>query len=69
MASGRTLFVPAGDPAPLEAADDPVKNGLHILEPLHADFNRGKRSVVEKPAIVLLDDWTYTDNPKPSGFK
>jgi hypothetical protein len=62
-------FAPVKSPAQLEATDDPIRNGLKILEKRVPSSAKALHQVVDSPAIELLNDWTYTGKPKPSPFR
>ena len=68
MASGPAFFAPAGSPVQLQASHDPLQNGLRILETRHDRTPRLTRPEQGDSAVLLLDDWSYTDKSKPSPY-
>ena len=69
MASAGAWFAPNGNPVPLAASDDPVRNGLRIIETRTVDAPRVQRLANEDPAVILLDDWAFTSKGTPSPYK
>ncbi len=69
LASAGVLFAPQGNPAPLHASDDPVRNGLRIIETHRNGAPSLQRKANEDPSVVLLNDWVYTAQTKPSPYK
>jgi hypothetical protein len=69
LASAGALFAPTGNPTALHAADDPVRNGLRIIETRAGDAPGVQRRANEDPTVILLADWIYTGQTKPSAYK
>ncbi len=68
LASAGGLFAPQGNPTALQAADDPVHNGFRILDTRSVTPSI-RRETNEEPAVILLNDWMYTGQTKPSPYK
>lgn len=69
LASAGSLFAPQGNPTALQSGDDPVRNGLRIIETRRADGPRLQRKEDEDSAVILLDEWVFTDKGKPSPYE
>jgi hypothetical protein len=69
LLSGSGLFAPTGNPIALQKADDPVRNGLRIIEvrALNAPA-RVEQTWSDDSTVILLDNWIFTDKGKPSPF-
>jgi len=67
VAAAPAWFGPKGETTALSAADDPVRNGLRIVETPNARRVQVQNS--QESAIVLLDEWTFTGKTKPSPYK
>lgn len=68
LASGEGLFAPIGNPLALQKADDPVRNGFHIIEAHQMASPRVERTWDEDSTVILLDSWIFTEKGKPSPF-
>jgi hypothetical protein len=66
MVTAGTLFAPEGNPIKLESAQEPLLNGLRILETRAADSPRLHKENDE--TVLLLDEWTFTTKGKPSPY-
>ena len=62
------LLSGAKETARLEPGDDPILNGLRILDRSRQDISIANAKNTSNPAIILLNDWSYTGKPKPSPF-
>jgi hypothetical protein len=68
VAWAQSWFAPVKVPANLQAADDPVRNGLKIVEKRMPTSVHSPHQVVDTPAMELLNDWSYTSKGKPSPY-
>jgi hypothetical protein len=68
MGWAQSWFAPVKTPANLQAADDPVRNGLKIVEKRVSTSVHAPHHVVDTPAMELLNDWSYTSKGKPSPY-
>ena len=70
LAASPAWFKPASPTATLAGADDPVFNGLRIIETPHFRQAQPRTISADPSAVVLLDEWTYTGGKvKPSPYK
>jgi hypothetical protein len=54
----------------LSSADDPIRNGLRIVEPPVTAAQAGALPRhVDAAAEVVVNDWTFTDKGKPSPYQ
>src|SRR5262245_841064 len=70
IAASPGWFRAAAATVQLADADDPVFNGLRIIDTPH--FRQAPRRTVsaDASAVILLDEWTYTGGKvKPSPYK
>jgi hypothetical protein len=68
IASDGGLFAPVGNPTALQTADDPVHNGLRIIETRATNSPRIERARNDDSTVILLDNWIYTTKGKPSPY-
>jgi hypothetical protein len=68
LASGEGLFALTGNPTALQMADDPVHNGLRIIDVRAVNSPRIERTRNEDSPVILLDNWIFTDKGKPSPY-
>jgi hypothetical protein len=68
MVSAGAFFAPEGSPVPLQSAHDPLQNGLRILQSHREGAPRLTRPDHADPAVILLDDWSYTGKGSSSTF-
>ena len=68
LASGEGVFAPIGNPLALQKADDPVSNGLHIIEVRSGVSPRVHQTWDDDSGVILLDSWIFTEKGKPSPF-
>ena len=67
LASAGGFFVPEGSPTALRANDDPVRNGLRIIE-TRGSMARGEIRANDSN-FVLLDEFVNTAKSKPSPYQ
>jgi hypothetical protein len=68
LASAQSWFAPVKATARLEASDDPVRNGLNILNHREAVRTEARDPKTGLPTVVQMDDWTYTGKPAVSPY-
>jgi hypothetical protein len=68
MGSAHTFFAPEGSPVQMQTAHDPLQNGFRILQLHREAAPRLTRPDHHEPAVILLDDWSYTGKGSSSTF-
>jgi hypothetical protein len=70
LAAAQAWFAPASQVADLDRADDPVHNGLVIVEtPRKPQVLPRRADNADESPVILLDEWTYTSKGKPSPYQ
>ena len=55
-------------PVYLEATDDTLVNGMNFINRIRRLGPARPVTLSAEPAVILLDDWTYTGKPTTSSF-